>query len=75
MSPAHAQNPQLILWVIAIVVIFLVVRRFTTTHPVSFDARKRVSVPVKFKTHTGDSVSFRARKTKRVSVNFRAKNK
>lgn len=75
MSPLPVQNPQLILWAIAIVIVVLVVRKLVTTHRVSFEARKKVSTPVKFKTSTGEKVSFRARKSKHVPVSFRAKNK
>lgn len=75
MSPQQIQDPHVVLWAIAIIIVFLVVRRLTTTHPVSFKARKKVSTPVKFTTSDGEKVSFRARKSKPASVSFRARNK
>ena len=75
MSQLPVQGPQLILWAIITIVVVLVVRKLATTHRVSFEARKKVAAPVKFKTSAGEKVSFRARKSKRVPVSFRAKNK
>jgi hypothetical protein len=75
MSPQPFQDPHhLVIWAIVIIVAFLIIRR-VTTHPVSFQARKKVSTPVKFTTSDGEKVSFRARKSKRVDVSFRARNK